>query len=273
MSMVAVPEKEVFRKKLKQFYSSSGPYLRLLDSEDPEYFKRYVDLIERYSAKCQTVLDLGCGTGLSSYLLSQKKEKVVGLDLSHLFLKKGNERYQAKNLLLTTGDILELPFKDETFDLVSSYLVIETLPDVERGLSEMARVVKKGGVVMVIAANLLSPIWPFRDFIRMLFGGPSRPVWCETRRDAFKTFCRNLSVSVSKWFEREPRLIRREPDLSCEKVVGRDSEAVYLVSPLDIARFLKRKGFRILRIGSQWTWLAKIFPSFSVRIKVVAQKR
>lgn len=273
MSTVAMSEKEAFRKKLKDFYSTSEPYLRLLDSEEPAYFERYLNLIERYAAHCNTVLDLGCGTGLSSYLLSQKKEKAVGLDLSPLFLKKGSERYRAKNLLLTAGDILGLPFRDETFDLVSSYLVIEILPDIEKGLSEMARVVKKGGVLMVIAANLLSPIWPFRDFIRMLFGGPPRPVWCETPQDALKTFWRNLSISVSKWFEREPHWIRREPDLSCEKVVGRDSEAVYLVSPLDVARFLKRRGFRILRIGSQWIWLTKIIPSFSVCMMVVAEKR
>lgn len=260
------------REKLKQFYSTSEPYFQMLDSEEPGYFERYINLIERYSAHSKIVLDLGCGTGLSSYLLSQRKEKVVGLDLSPLFLKKGRERYQADNLLLTAGDILELPFQDETFDLVSSYLVIETLPDIEKGLGEMARVVKRGGIVMVVAANLLSPIWPFRDFIRMLSGGPSRPVWCETPQDAFKTFWRNLSVSVSKWFDRKPRFIPREPDLSCEKVVGRDSEAVYLISPLDVSRFLKQRGFRILRIGSQWSWLAKIFPSFSVRMKVVAQK-
>jgi len=272
VSAPALSAEETFRKKLKNFYAHSDAYLRHLDAEDPRYFKRYLDFVERYGSRCRTLLDAGCGTGFSSYLLSQKKEKVVGLDLSPLFVKKGGEKYRRENLLLAAGDILDLPFQDETFDLVGSYLVIETLPDVERGIGEMVRVLKKGGVLIVVAANLLSPIWPFRDFLRILFGGTTRPVWSESRLGALKTFLRNLSVSVSKWFEREPRFIYREPDLSCKKVVGRDSESVCLVSPLDIARLLKRRGFRILKIGSQSHWIEKLFPSFAVALEVVAEK-
>lgn len=272
VSASTLSEKEAFRQKLRDFYAHSEAYLEHLDVDDPAYFKRYLGFVERYGSRCQTLLDAGCGTGFSSYLLSQKKERVVGLDLSPLFLKKGAEKYRGKNLLRTAGDILNLPFRDETFDLVGSYLVIETIPDVQKGLDEMARVLKKEGTLIVIAANLLSPIWPFRDFFRILFGGASRPVWCETPKEAFKTFLRNFSVSVFKWFEVEPRLIYREPDLSCKKVVGRDSESVCLVSPLDLVRFLKRKGFRILRMGSQSGWFEKFFPSFAVALEVVAEK-
>lgn len=266
-------ENEVLRKKLRKFYGTSEAYLRHLDIEDEKYFKRYLSFIERYGSRTETVLDLGCGTGFSSYLLSQRKRWVVGLDLSELFLKRGQERCPAANLLRITGDIQELPFRDEAFDLVSSYQVIETLPDVKKGIKEMARVLKPGGVLIVVAANLLSPLWPLRDLFRLLRGGEGRPVWCETAEDAFRIFRRNLATGIRKWFEREPQFLYREPDLTCRRVVGRDSESVCLVAPVDIARLLKKKGFRILRMGSQSGWIERLFPSFSVALEIVAEKR
>jgi len=266
-------QEETFRKKLRKFYGSSEVYLHHLDRDDASYFKRYLIFVDRFASQARTILDAGCGTGFSSYLLSQKKEKVVGLDLSPLFLKKGRARFKANNLLLTAGDILELPFRDETFDLVSSYLVIETLPDVKRGIEEMARVVKRGGMLIVLAPNLLSPIWPIRDFFQLLLGKSASPVWSATPREALKTFRRNFTVSFHKLFEREPKFLYREPDLTCKRVVGRDSESVCLVSPLDLARVLEKKGFRILRIGSKSGLLGRIFPSFSIALEVVAQKK
>ncbi len=265
-------EKEALRKQLQEFYGTSQAYLEHLDIEDEKYFKRYLSFIERYAPRTETVLDLGCGTGFSSYLLSQRKKWVIGMDLSELFLKRGNERRNSPNLLRVTGDIQELPFREGAFDLVSSYQVIETLPDVKKGIEEMTRVLKKKGVLIIIAANLLSPIWPLRDFFRLLCGGQGRPVWCESPQAAFHIFRQNLMTGIRKWFEREPRFLYRQPDLTCRKVVGRDSESVCLVAPIDIARILKKKGFRILRMGSQSGWIEKLFPSFSVALEIVAEK-
>ena len=240
--------------------------------ENEAYFKRYLSLIERYAGQAQTVLDAGCGTGLSSCLLSRNHKQVVGVDLSELFLRRGSRENLRENLLLAAADILHLPFPDESFDLVSSYLVLEFLPDVERGLMEMIRVLGRGGMLLIVTPNHLSPIWPMRDFFRMLAGGPPRPVWCETPRAAFATFWRNLCLSTKKTFERECEFLYREPDLTCRHVVGRDSDSVYLANPMDLAGFLKQKGFQILRTGSRSTLLEKLFPFFCVGVEIVAKK-
>ncbi len=270
MNVFSPPQE--LRERLRNFYKSSRPYAGHLAAEEEAYFNRYLSLIERYGAQARMLLDAGCGTGLSTRLLSEKGRRAVGVDLSELFLKEGKKRHGENGLLLAAADILALPFQDESFDLVSSYLVVEFLPDIEKGLEEMCRVLRRDGLLVIIAPNLLSPLWPLRDFFRMLAGGPARPVWCETPGKALKTAWRNLCVLVQKAFQRRPQFLYREPDLTCETVVGRDSDSAYLVCPTDLTRFLKERGFRILRSGSRSGLIEKLFPFFAVAVEVVAQK-
>lgn len=260
------------RERLAEFYRTSQAYAEHLAGEDGTYFRRYLSLVNRYGAEAETLLDAGCGTGLSSYLLSQGERKVIGIDLSELFLRQGKREDIHENLLLATADILNLPFQDESFDLVGSYLVVEFLPDVPRGLEEMIRVLRKGGTLLIVTPNLLSPTWPIKDFFRILFGGDPRPVWCEDAQSALVTFWRNLTLSVKKGLRRKPEFLYREPDLTCRRVVGRDSDSVYLACPRDFTCFLKGRGFRILRTGGSSTLLERLFPSLSVAVEVVAQK-
>lgn len=271
--MISEPPEKV-REELKQFYKTSRAYSEHLAMEGETYFKRYLALIDRYAPGTGTVLDAGCGTGLSTRLLARKGRRAFGVDLSPFFLSQGNQTPAERNAPapLTAGDILSLPFRDGVFDLVASYLVFEFVPDPAKGLEEMSRVLKKGGILLIITPNLLSPIWPLGDFFRMLAGGPSRPVWCETPLGAFSTFWRNLTLSLRKRFQTEPEFLYREPDLSCKKVVGRDSDSVYLISPTDLERFLRKRGFRILRTGSRSLWVERLFPFLASSVEFVARK-
>ena len=260
------------REELREFYATSREYAEHLAAENEGYFTRYLNLVDSYGRRALSLLDAGCGTGLSTYLFSQRKPRVVGLDLSELFLRQGREREGARDLSLVGGDILDLPFRDASFDLVGSYLVMEFLPDVQRGLEEMIRVLKKDGVLLIVAPNLLSPIWPLLDFFRQMGGGAGRPVWCETPQAALGRFMMNGFLTLAKLCERNPRFLYRRPDLTCSSVVGRDSDSVYLACPIDIARFLRQRGFRILRSGSAGNWVERLFPAFSVAVEVVAEK-
>ena len=53
--------------------------------------------------------------------------------------------------------MLELPFQNETFDVVCSNELIEHVPDVETALAEMIRVTRKGGRIIICGPNLCSP--------------------------------------------------------------------------------------------------------------------
>ncbi len=267
-----VTEKPALRESLRHFYQTSEPYARHLEVETEAYFTRYLRLIEMYACGAENVLDAGCGTGLSSYMLSLRKRSVVGLDLSELFLSRASVFHFSPNLLRVAGDMLELPFQNSIFDLVASYLVISFVPDISAALSEMVRVLKPGGIVLIVTPNQSSPIWPLKDCLRMLRGGVPRPPFCETPLGALKTAVNNVLFSFSKYLSPETEFRYRKPDLSCELVIGGESDAVYRSSPIDFIRYFRRAGFEILRVGSRNNWLEKVFPAWAGSIEFVARK-
>lgn len=104
------------------------------------------------------VLDAGSGTGIvTSGFIDAKFQprQVIDIDLSFNSLQVSREEFQkdkrinAEQISAVQGNILELPFPDETFDLVLTCGVLEYVP-LNEGLKEMSRVVKKGGRVVLI---------------------------------------------------------------------------------------------------------------------------
>lgn len=107
------------------------------------------------------VLDAGCGSGrLLPFLCSLDAEVVVGVDLNDRAIfkaKKLCESLNLSNVLLLKGDILDLPFCDEMFDIVvASFNVLDFLypPDTRKlAIIELSRVLKKGGVFFFSSHN------------------------------------------------------------------------------------------------------------------------
>ena len=101
------------------------------------------------------VLDVGTGPGFFSLLLAQKGHRVTGVDLSGDMLDRARENAQyygveAEFLHLDGGD---LPFADESFDLVISRDVTWTLPEPAQVFQEWSRVTRPGGRVLYFDAN------------------------------------------------------------------------------------------------------------------------
>lgn len=98
------------------------------------------------------VLDVGCGTGaLSQALLTQGAGRVVGVDPSPGFIAYARSCNPAA--AFEVGDATALRFPEGTFDAVVSGLALNFVPDPPRGVGEMLRVVKKGGVVAAYVWN------------------------------------------------------------------------------------------------------------------------
>ncbi len=93
------------------------------------------------------VLDLGCGTGHSFELLAPRPS--VGVDVD-----AGALRGQRRETVV--GDMRELPFPDATFASVLSVQSIEHVPDPERVLAEVARVLEPGGTALFVTPNRLT---------------------------------------------------------------------------------------------------------------------
>lgn len=112
-----------------------------------DHVSRY-RLAERY-IRGREILDMGCGAGYGSYLMSGAARGVTGVDLSDEAVAHAARRYRASNLRYGTGDVTSLPYRDGTFEAVVSFEVIEHLPEPEKLVAEAKRVLADGGRFVV----------------------------------------------------------------------------------------------------------------------------
>ncbi len=99
-----------------------------------------------------TVLEIGCGRGAGAALVLEafRPERIVATDLDLEMIRKAR-RYltasQRARVHLATADAVDLPFRASTFDAAFVFGVLHHVPDWRRGLSEIARVLRPGGLL------------------------------------------------------------------------------------------------------------------------------
>ena len=125
--------------------------------------KRLVELAR--PRKGDKALDVCCGTGDIAVALAKRGVEVIGLDFSEAMLavaglKVQSSKFQVQSPQFMRGDAQQIPFPDESFDVVTVGYGLRNLADWELGLKEMCRVAKPG-------ARILS----------LEFGKPENAVW------------------------------------------------------------------------------------------------
>jgi len=101
-------------------------------------------------------LDLCCGTGDLSFALARRGAETTGLDFSTQMLAVAAQRQQAssklktQNLKFIQGDAQQLPFPENSFDIVTVGYGLRNLTNWERGLDEMCRVARPGARLIVL---------------------------------------------------------------------------------------------------------------------------
>ena len=112
------------------------------------------------------VLDAGCGSGLDSFaasLLAGPRGRVCGVDMTQEMLtlpRYYSDKSKNKNLEFYEASIEALPFEDNTFDVVISNGVLNLVPDKKTAFSELARVLKSGGVLAAADLVVMEEIPP-----------------------------------------------------------------------------------------------------------------
>lgn len=98
------------------------------------------------------VLEIGCGLGTDAINFARAGAHYTGVDLTERSIDLVRTRFAYENLVgnLQTADAENLPFADNTFDLVYSHGVLHHTPDTERAINEAHRVLKPGGTAMVM---------------------------------------------------------------------------------------------------------------------------
>lgn len=110
----------------------------------------------------QTLLDIATGTGDFALLAAQmlKPRKVIGADISEGMIEIGRQKVKEAHLedIITfeKQDSLDLSYPDESFDAVTAAFGIRNFQSLDKGLSEMCRVLKKDGMLSIV--ELTSPV-------------------------------------------------------------------------------------------------------------------
>ena len=100
------------------------------------------------------VLEVGVGTGLVALPLAGTGVPMVGLDLSAPMLAKLAEKAGGAPIPLVRGDATMLPFADDVFVSALVRHVLHLIPAWERAIAELARVVRRGGTVLVATGDI-----------------------------------------------------------------------------------------------------------------------
>ena len=105
----------------------------------------------------ETILDAGCGTGVFTLDMLASGAHVAGVDLSLPMLSKAVHKCRSPRFSPVGGDILRLPFRDESFDKAVSITAFEFIQDAKGAVGELFRVTRSGGLVVVATLNRQSP--------------------------------------------------------------------------------------------------------------------
>lgn len=135
---------------------------------DVKWRKRVVAVVAK--ANPETVLDIATGTGdLAINLAKTNAKKIVGLDISDGMLEVGRQKINAKNLdekiTMVLGDSENLPFEDNTFDAITVAFGVRNFETLEKGLAEILRVLKPGGVFVILETSVPTKT-PFKQGYR-----------------------------------------------------------------------------------------------------------
>ena len=112
--------------------------------------------------KPQTLLDIATGTGDFAILAAEMlhPQKLVGADISEGMMEIGRKKVREKGLQdiisFAKEDCLHLSYQDETFDAITAAFGIRNFADLDSGLREMQRVLRKGGHLSIV--ELTSPV-------------------------------------------------------------------------------------------------------------------
>ena len=116
--------------------------------------------------KNKKILNMGCGQDILMDYFKKRKAKIIGIDICPEIIR----RMRKKGFKVTEADCRNLPIKDNVFDITFSIGVVEHFKEIYSAIQEHIRVTKKGGKVVVIVPNKLSPFLFLASIYYLLTG-------------------------------------------------------------------------------------------------------
>ncbi len=103
-----------------------------------------------------SILDVGCSTGIMANYFSDYFGEVVGIDIDAPAVRYARENFTKDNLEFNIGDAMNIKFPKNSFDVVICAHIYEHVPDADRLMAEIHRVLKPGGICYFSAGNRLA---------------------------------------------------------------------------------------------------------------------
>lgn len=198
-----------------------------------EHFHRYAMVLEL--ARDKDVLDIACGEGYGTAALALVARSALGVDVDTASVRHAAARYTAMNIGFRSGQCTEIPAADASFDLVVSFETIEHLTEQERMLSEIRRVLRPAGRLVISSPNKLvysdqravkNPFHErelyfdeFRDMLRAVF--PSVRVFGQRIFAASAVHPLRGSAQRTRWLG---------PQIAAENAMGALPEPEYFIA-------------------------------------------
>lgn len=161
------------RQQVEHMFDAISPKYDLLNrvfsmGVDQGWRRKVIRLVA--SEPVETLLDVATGTADLAILAAKKVKHVTGVDISEGMLAHGRTKVKARKLedriTLQRADSADLPFPDASFDAITVAFGVRNFEDLERGITDMARVLKPNGRLFVLEFskprnNLLGGLFRF----------------------------------------------------------------------------------------------------------------
>lgn len=263
--------------KIENFYSKKNAYsLRMADKNNEfwrsifsNFVKDFSQFID-YKEKNFNILDVGCGAGISTNEIAQKfpNSKIVGIDINEYSIDVARTYFPS--IQFDVGSVLNLPYDNNSFDIVVSYAMLEHIPDVKRALFELNRVLNKDGFLIISTPNMLSPFRNLNLFLKNIYKKDKHP------DGKISSIIKSFYLLYNKSKNNEVEFLYREPVLEDSVFLGSDFDAIYLSNPFDLKKWAELNHYRILNLFGASSLVGrmvkKILPFFSGGVLFVALK-
>lgn len=177
-------------EKERKFWNAfSGRYDAFIRITLGHIYRELYKKLKEDVAGSDHILEIATGTGLLSFEICNYVKHIDAIDISPemiQFARKKKEAQGIENIDFETGDCCNLKFNENTFDLVIASNVLHLLPDPQKALSEMLRVLKIDGKVIIptfchgenFKSRLLSRLMQFSGF-------RARNIWSKQNFEKF----------------------------------------------------------------------------------------
>lgn len=213
-------------KVRSSFTVQANEFNNALSFSSEEYLKYVVSAAE--IRESDSVLEAAAGTCACGRAIAPHAASVVCLDVTPAMLESGRREAEKDglcNMVFVKGDIYSLPFLSESFDVVISRLAFHHFPDIQKPFSEMTRVLRSGGRIILIDMEAAEEnlrrsedeIEALRDVshVRNLSADEMRDLFVQNSLEIIKSEITKIPVELNAWLdltqtpEREREIINR----------------------------------------------------------------